>query len=349
MILAYINKVDFTNIYDDIDEESLKEWAKSGQIYKLLSIISKCCCDKKTFEIHKSLDKIHDLSQKQLFSFLNSFLWLKLNHNDWSNLWHNYRFVYLLRKIFENKIISDRLESTKNFDYDFVDSRNIKIFEDISLKEEYDGENSNSYYICGEKIFKNVLNRIEELKTKNSMSWMSSSEKIRSKYFHELVLDLQKGNQKRALNILENSSQNIFDWFKEQIESSIQGENTKELHFLSLQECILLLLNLCDLYQEKENLSTFIEEYFDSDSLNSDELISDKLFRILSFVLRDIVEKREESKRILREMSNETERLKTKFGCCESCPFCGAICFGEYNHIKKGKKHMFCHQIGFKS
>ncbi len=110
-----------------------------------------------------------------------------------------------------------------------------------------------------------------------------------------------------------------------------------------------MLLNLCDLYQEKENLSTFIEEYFDSDSLNSDELISDELFRIVSFVLRDIVEKREESKRILKEMSNETERLKTKFGCCESCSFCGAICFGEYNHIKKGRKHMSCHQIGFKS
>ncbi len=350
IILAYINEVNFTNISDDINKESLKEWAKSGQIYKLLSIISKCCCDKKTFEIHKSLDKIHDLSQKQLYSFLNSFPWLKFNHNDWSNLWHNYRFVYLLNKIFENKIISDRLESIKNFDYDFVDSRDIKIFEDISLKEKYDGENSNSYYICREKISKNVLNRIEKLKTKNSMSWMSSSEKIRSKYFHELVLDLQKRDQKRALNFFQNSSQSIFDWFKKQIESSIQGENTKELHFLSLQECILLMLNICDLYQEKENLSTFIEEYFESDSLNLDELISDEkdaLFRILSYVLRDIVEKREESERILREMLND--RVKNKFGCCESCPFRGAICFGEYNHIKKGKKYISCHQIGFKS
>jgi len=102
----------------------------------------------------------------------------------------------------------------------------------------------------------------------------------------------------------------------------------------------------------KENLIQFIEEYFDSDSLNLDELISDEndeLLRIVSYVLRDIVEMREESDRILREMFNETERLKNKFGCCESCPFCGAICFGEYNHIKKGKKHMSCHQIGFKS
>lgn len=185
-----------------------------------------------------------------------------------------------------------------------------------------------------------------------SVSWTTGSEAVRLQYFDKLALEVRTGKNKSAIGHFLAPRESIEKLYKRaKLSSKSKAEKQFETTFTNLLEPALRDIESS---KNKAAIMDVVRKYFENDDDQYFSTFEKKyegfeLFRgSIGHGLRELNLSKQE-KPVIGSIESDPE-IVDRLGCTESCPCCGALCWGYRGHQSQNdtselSKHHSCHQV----
>lgn len=186
-------------------------------------------------------------------------------------------------------------------------------------------------------------------------SWLASRESIRFRYFEELAKQVESGNKELALAHFRNPKMMITNWLKNQVDQVPEDQGIREYKSTVDSEFEQTRRDI-EKTQTAEQLRGFVQNYLalvdgvpynPQSHLNFANATDPEFELFKNAVFKRLDEGRGNLKHLTIAKPSENQKILKIFGCNEHCSWCGALCWGEFEHEKNTddtRKHHACHQ-----
>ncbi|CAG8523643.1 18787_t:CDS:2, partial [Racocetra persica] len=194
---------------------------------------------------------------------------------------------------------------------------------------------------------------LERIKTVKDVTWMTSSETVRLKYFEMLAEQVQNGNKEEAIIHFLHPRRWIESWFKCEVNNirsnaDIEYNKTYNSEFDHVIQQIRNCQNLEEIKNYVSNYMSEVEEVDYEINLEKDNTFEKQHIKLSSYIEKRLNNCKNPMPGGFRNPSDD-ESVMDMLGCTKTCYWCGALCWGSRGHVQNAgetKKHHTSHQPG---